>query len=121
MRFQQMAIGVLVVATPLCSMPCAPASPDAKEALQASYIVRGKAVSSRWMPPMNLLVRVSVNKVIKGHAPRSLEATSLCALPVEDGENVVVFNVDGDLFVYPEKIYGQDIRSAISGMYSSRE
>ncbi|GLQ91576.1 hypothetical protein [Dyella acidisoli] len=116
MRFLQIAMGVLVTAIPLCSMACSPASPDANEARHAIYIARGTVQSSRWVPPSRLLVRVTVNQVIKGLAPNSLEAISLCALPVEDSEDVVVFNLDGDLLAYPEKIYGQDIRSAISGM-----
>jgi len=115
MRVLWLVIGVLAAAAPLCSMACSPASPDANEALHASFIVRGRAMSSHWIEPSTLIVRVAVKGVVKGNAPNSLEATSPCALPVKDGETVVVFNIDGQSLVYPTEVYEQDIQSALHG------
>jgi hypothetical protein len=108
------ALCALAVLSPACSKACEPASPGANQALKANFIVRGRVVSSHWEEPANLLVRVAVDEVLKGNAPNALDATSPCALPVKNGEAVVVINSEGRSLAYPMEIYGKDLGSALS-------
>jgi hypothetical protein len=115
MRVCWLTVGALVAATPRCSEACEPVSPSASQAFAARFIVRGRVMGSRWIQPATLLVHVAVEGVIKGSAPNTLDAASPCALPVKDGEIVIVFNNDAQSQAYPTEIYEQDLRSALHG------
>jgi hypothetical protein len=113
MKIGWLMISVIAAVIPLCCGACEPASPNTNQAISARFIVRGRAMESRWVQPATLLVHVAVENVIKGRAPTALDATSPCALPVKDGETVIVFNNDGESLVYPIAVYEQDLRSAL--------
>jgi hypothetical protein len=116
MRVWWPAICALAVLSPACLRACEPASPDANQVLKANLIVRGRVVGSHWEEPASLLVSVAVDEVLKGHAQKALNATSPCALPVKNGEAVVVINGEGRSLVYPIDIYEKDLRSALNGV-----
>jgi len=74
-------------------------------------------VGSHWEKPASLLVSVAVDEVLKGNAPNTLNATSPCALPVKNGEAVVVINGEGGSLVYPMEIYEKDLRSVLNDVH----
>lgn len=113
MKVWRLLIYALAALAPLCSKACDPATPDSNQALKATFIAQGTAEGSHWIEPSTLLVRIAVVKVIKGSSPSVIEAASPCALPVKDGETVIVFNSEGRTLVYPTKIYGQDLNAAL--------
>lgn len=96
MIIRRFVVGTLAVIAPLHACACESFLPDVPK---ATFVVRGRAMWSHWTEPATLQVRVVVEKTIKGDAPNSLYAISPCELPIEDGESVVVFNIDGELRV----------------------
>lgn len=48
-----------------------------------------------------LLVRVAQTESLKGRAPKIVEATSPCALPIVIGDKVLVAQLQGEFVAYP--------------------
>lgn len=100
-------------AMPAVSMACTPFAPSVAYARQASFAAVGRAISNRWDSSRgDLVVRVAVDQILVGHAPNNPVGVSPCAVPINDGERVVLAEIDGELVVYPADMYARSFRQA---------
>lgn len=98
---------------------CNPVTPDEAMAREASAIFVGTAMSTRCSYDVpHLRVTVRVNEALRGIAPTEISATSPCALPIREGERVVVVVFkQGYRAVYPSDLAEEALRA---GMVAGR-
>ena len=117
MKANRLTILVLALAAPARTLACTPVLPTESMFQDAAIVLIGKAVSSRWVPGArdNLLVSVKTIETLRGTVTDTLEAASPCALPIDDGERVVVVSGVERLFVYPADMYESAARAGVRG------
>ena len=112
-------VGLIFVAglfvAPLTCSACTLVVPSTSFAAESTFAAVAHAVSDRWdSGSWRLLVRVAVDEIFVGSAPKNLEAISACAAPVKEHERLVVAIMEGVFIAIPASIYEPSFRQAFA-------
>lgn len=114
MKTLLLVLTVLVLTMPSYALACSPAYPDESMARESKGLFVGTAISSRWSDERpHLKVRVKVTEVLRGRASGEIFAISPCALPIKDGERVVVVQYEDGKYDYDQVVYPADMAEKV--------
>jgi hypothetical protein len=110
MKTLLLTLTIVSLALPSYVLACSPASPNESMARESKGLFVGTAISSRWSDERpHLKVRVKVTEVLRGKASGEIFAISPCALPINDGERVVVVQYTDGKYEYNQVVYPADM------------
>jgi hypothetical protein len=114
MKTLLLALTIVALALPSCVLACSPAYPDESMARESKGLFVGTAISSRWSDERpNLKVRVKVTEVLRGRASGEIFAISPCALPIKNGERVVVVQYKDGQYDYKQVVYTAEMAEKV--------
>ena len=114
MKTLLLALTIVALALPSYVLACSPAYPDESMARESKGLFVGTAISSRWSDERpHLKVRVKVTEVLRGKTSGETSAISPCALPINDGERVVVVQYEDGKYDYNQFVYPADMAEKV--------
>jgi len=114
MKTLLLALTIIFLALPSYVLACSPANPSESMARESKGLFIGTAISTRWSDERpQLTVRVKVTEVIRGKASGEIFAISPCALPINEGERVVVVQYEDGKYDYNQFVYPADMAEKI--------
>lgn len=110
MKTPLLALTIVALALPSYVSACSPNYPNESMARESKGLFVGTAISSRWSDKRpHLKVRIKVTEVLRGRASGEILAISPCALPINDGERVVVVQYEDGKYDYDQVVYPADM------------